>query len=318
MSSRKLHAAMQAVLGNIPHNVIVRLGKLLGVGLYVLDIPHKRLVKRNLSFCYPEAHKDELRELSKRIFESFGIVVFEILQSSFISKQNILRIFQVRGEEHLIRALEGGRGVIIISSHMGNWELAPQFVCCHFGRPLTGVARRLRSRWMDLWFHHMRTRFGNKLIYKKGALPKMVETLRNGELLGFTMDQSRRKQGVSVSFFGREATTTPAAALLAIRCKSPVLPAFCVREADGGLTVHVKPPLELKRTGDLRSDLQTNTQVMMDALEDMIRKYPDQWVWFQRPWKRAHPELYPEWEARRQKRKRMKKKKRAASEMAAS
>ena len=107
---------------------------------------------------------------------------------------------------------------------------------------------------------------------------------------------------------GKETSVTPAAALLAIRCKSPVVPMFCLREADNQLVIHIGSSLEMKRTDDLRADLLANTQIMMDALEDMIRRYPDQWVWYQRLWKVSYPQLYPEWEEKHQKRKKNKKK----------
>ena len=109
-----------------------------------------------------------------------------------------------------------------------------------------------------------------KIIYKKGALPKMTQTLRRGEILGVLVDQSRKKQGVPVTFFGREATATPAAALLAIRCKSPVVPDFVSGAEDGQLTIRMKEPLEVMEDKDLRSDLQTNTQRMTNAVEEMV------------------------------------------------
>jgi KDO2-lipid IV(A) lauroyltransferase len=137
----------------------------------------------------------------------------------------------------------------------------------------------------------------------------MTEALRNGEVVGMLIDQSRRKHGVEVTFFGHKATASPAAALLALRCKSLVLPAFSVRGPDGELTIQVKEPLEMTRTGDLRSDIQSNTQRMIDVVEEMVRKYPDQWFWLLKPWKVHYPELYSDWEARRRKRKAKKKQK---------
>ena len=131
--------------------------------------------------------------------------------------------------------------------------------------------------------------------------------LRRGGILGLLVDQSRRSEGVEVTFFGHKVTATPAAAFLAIRCKCPVLPIFCVRKTNGQLIMEVNSPLEMKRTGDLRSDLQANTQVITDAVEKAVRKYPDQWFWVHKRWKKFYPELYPEYQARR-KRRRAKKK----------
>jgi len=136
-----------------------------------------------------------------------------------------------------------------------------------------------------------------------------VQTLRQGEIVAILMDISRRFEGVEVNFFGHRATATPAAALLGLRCKSPIIPAFCHRDEKGRLIVQIEPPVEIQRTNDLRFDLQTNTQLITDRVERAIRNYPEQWNWLLKRWKEFYPDLYPKSE-RRQKRIKMKEKKR--------
>ena len=245
-----------------------------------------------------------------------GITILEIFQSAYLSADDVLERFRIAsGEEYLPPALKNtSKGLIIVACHIGCWEVGLHWAGRYFGRmsgkPLTAVARKIGHDWLDDWFDRYRKRLGNKVIYKKGAWPNMVKTLRDGEILLITLDQSRYKQAVEVTLFNHRATATPAAAMAALRCRVPVLPMFNVREADGMQAVYIYPPIEMQRTDDLRDDLQVNTQKMIDAMEDMIRKHPDQWVWFQRPWKKTHPELYPEWEARRAQRKKEKKRRR--------
>lgn len=297
---------MKRFIAEIPKNKIVDWGRRLGLFLYALDRPHRRLVKRNLQFSHPDKPPEELGSLSRRIFENAGITVLEICQGVFMSRNDLLGRFRVRNEEHIVNALKGNKGAIIVSAHLGNWELGLQCFSCHFAMPVKAVARKMRSRRLNQWLHRFRTRFGMEILDKKGALPEMIGTLRKGEVLALLVDQSRRKQGVPVTFFGREATATPAPALLAIRCKSPILPAFCIREADGTLCLTIHRPLAVKRTPDLRSDLQSNTQMITTAVEEVIRKHPEQWFWILRPWKLAYPGLYAEWEARRKGKKKRK------------
>ena len=307
------HRGLGNFIARFPKPVLLKLGKIFGVCLYFLDMPHRRLVWRNLQFCYPEWSANDIRKMSIRIFKQTGITILEIIQSAYLSMEVILTGFRfVSGEEHLMDALKNmQKGLIFTACHIGNWEIGLQYLGGmtrrSSGRPLSAVARKIGYEWLDDWFDRYRKRLGNKVIYKKGAWPKMVQTLRNGEALLITLDQSRYKQAVEVDFFNHKATVTPAAAMAAMRCRCPVLPVFNVRETDGTQAIHVYPPIEMQRTKDLRSDLQVNTQKMIDAMEDMIRKYPDQWVWFQRPWKKTHPKLYPEWEARRRQRKQSKK-----------
>jgi KDO2-lipid IV(A) lauroyltransferase len=302
-----------------PQSYILKLGKIFGICLYFLDVPHRRLVRRNLRFSYPGWSADDIRKMSRRIFMQTGITILEIFQSAYLSADDILARFRIAsGAEHLTAALKNTtKGMIIVGCHIGSWEVgllwAGPYLARTCGKPLTAVARKIGHKWLDDWFDRYRKRLGNKIIYKKGAWPNMVKTLRNGEALLITLDQSRYKQAVEVTLFNHKATATPAAAMAAIRCRCPVLPMFNVREANGMQAVHVYPPIEMQRTNDLHSDLQTNTQKMIDAMEDMIRRHPDQWVWFQRPWKKTHPELYPEWEARRQRRNKEKMRRRLKS-----
>lgn len=304
---------MKSGITKIPRHLIISSGKLLGLLFYSLAIPHRRLVRRNLQFCYPEWSHKEIRELSRRIFMNFGITLLEMFQSTFMSPEEVFNTIRVEGEENFVNALKGNRGVVIVSAHMGNWEVGLHFTN-YYGKPMLGVAAKTRFGWADILLSRSRNRLGNTIIDKKGALPKMTEGLRRGEVVGMLMDQSRRKHGIEVTFFGRKATTSPAAALLALRCKCQVLPAFSVREPDGQLTIQVKQPFDMARTGDLRRDIQSNTQRMMDVVEEMVRKYPDQWFWLLKPWKVAYPNLYSEWDARRRKRK-AKKKRRAVSHL---
>ena len=297
---------MKSGITEIPRHLIINSGKLLGLLFYSLAVPHRRLVRRNLQFCYPEYSHKDIRELSRRIFMNFGITLVEMLQCTFMSHEEVLKALHVEGEENFNKAFKSNRGIVIVSAHMGNWEVGLH-ITNYYGKPMLGVAAKTRYGWANILLSRSRNRLGNTIIDKKGALPKITEGLRRGEVIGMLIDQSRRKHGVEVTFFGRKATASPAAALLALRCNSLVLPAFCVRRSDGQLTIQVKTPFELTRTGDLRSDIQSNTQRMIDVVEEMVRTYPDQWFWLLKPWKVHYPNLYSEWDARRRKRKAKKK-----------
>jgi len=290
----------------------INFGKLFGILLYVLAVHQRRLVGRNLRFCYPEWNDDQIKKHARRVFKNFGITFVEVCQSAFMSWDELSRRYRVIGEDILINALKANKGILIITAHIGNWEVAQHYMH-NFDKPFSVVATKMKQAWANRLLDHLRSRFGNTVIDKKGGLPQIMQALRRGEIVALLIDQSRRKQGIEVTFFGREATATPAAALLAMRCKSIVLPGFCVRNSDGQFTVHLKTPLEMKRTGDLHRDVKTNTQIMMNAVEEMVREYPDQWFWTLKPWKVAYPHLYREWEERRRERKRRKKRRAASS-----
>jgi len=286
--------ALASFIARIPKNYIVGLGKILGYFLYFFDLPHRRIVRSNLQFIYPGWSRNQIHKRAKRIFQHLGITLLEFLQMAYISSEELVSNIQIEGQEILAEALAKQRGIVLVSAHMGNWEIAWQICPIYFQRQITGVAKKLRNVRLNRLIHTRRIRYGNRIIYKKGALPDMMHTLRQGEVVGLLMDISRRFEGVEVKFFGRRATATPAAALIAVRCKSPIITAFSHRDAKGQLIIRIEPPVEIQRTHDLRTDLQINTQLITDRVERAIRNYPEQWNWTLKRWKDFYPDLYPE------------------------
>jgi KDO2-lipid IV(A) lauroyltransferase len=285
---------LKSFIARIPEAHLLVFGKILGNLLYYLAVPQQRIVNRNLRFSLVEASPKQIKSMAKRIFQHFGITIIELLQMMCFSHEDLLKKIDIKGSDILVEALAKKKGIVLITAHLGNYEMAAQSVPCLLGLQMSSVAKKMRNVHLNRLIHNLRTRFGNRVIYKKGALPEMMHVLRQGGMVAILMDISRRFEGVEVHFFGRRATATPAAALLGLRCKSPVIPAFCHRDAKGKLIVQVTPPVELQRTNDLRSDLQTNTQRITDRVERAIRNYPEQWNWVLKRWKEFYPGLYRE------------------------
>ena len=294
MKSCGIRNALRIFIAGLHHKHIVCMGKILGMLLYSLDVRHRRIVRRNLHFTYPEWPWKRIIKLSKKIFKNMGVTVLEILQMVYFSEEDILKKVKIIGEEHLLNVAKNNRGAIIISAHLGNWEMGQLLLSCYFKKPIVGVAREIKFKPLNRWVYKFRTRFGNKIIKKKAALPEMKKTLRQRKILGLLVDQgTTRGEGVDATFFGRTVKATPSVALLAIRYNCPVIPIFCIRMGNG-FTIIVYPPLSLQRTDNLRSDIQANTQVMMDVIEKAVRCYPEQWFWVHKRWKRFYPDLYKE------------------------
>jgi KDO2-lipid IV(A) lauroyltransferase len=293
-----------AAIGGMPLVIHKILAVVLGIsaGFWVLSL--RRIVRRNLAFAYPQWSRQQIRSHIPEIFQNFFRTIFEICRLPLMTEKEILDSVRIVGKEHIDAAVTNPNGVIIISAHIGNWEISPMLMKLVLGKTMTSVVRPLDNAWVDRWITNLRTQFGNRIISKEGALQEMTRTLRNGGVLGILIDQvTKRVDGLEVRFFGKRVMATPGAALLALRCRSTVLPAFCVRE-NGGLVVHVRPPLEIKRSGDLRKDIQVNTQLMNDAIVEIIKEYSSQWFWFHKRWKRFHPDLYPEYQAKRRRKRR--------------
>jgi KDO2-lipid IV(A) lauroyltransferase len=268
------------------------IGSAIGRTLGLLDWPHRRIVRRNLAFAYPELGESERRRLEARVFRNYGTTLFELFQTGFMRPEDVARQVRFYGLENFREALRRKRGVIAVSAHLGSWDFGMQSLPCVLGLNLTAVAKKFKSNFVENWIHSVRTRFGNAILYKKDSLADMTRILRQGGVLAVLVDMARRKDGVDVQFFGKKATATPAVAMLALRCRCPVLPSFCIRDPDGVIGIRFEPEIEMRRTKDLRADLVANTQRITDMVERMVRQHPEQWHWLMRRWKEHYPQLY--------------------------
>jgi KDO2-lipid IV(A) lauroyltransferase len=191
---------------------------------------------------------------------------------------------QVDGLEHVDAALARHGRALMLTAHLGNWELltlAPALT----GYPLTVVARALDSRALDAWADRLRRTAGVEVVDKRDALRPALAALRRGRLVGVLLDQNAsRREGVFVPFFGRPASTSRAVAVLALRTQTPILPAFTRRLVPGRHQIVVHPPLALPVPTD-REVVQALTARCTEAIEAAVRATPDQWLWAHDRWR---------------------------------
>jgi KDO2-lipid IV(A) lauroyltransferase len=283
----------RSFIAEIPHRKIRQMGKLLGWCIYACDARHRRIVRRNLKFAFPEWTWQRVHRVTRQVFENFGIAVLEIIQVNCFSRDQIQSTARIEGEEQ-IKHLLADKGLIIVSGHLGNWELALLFAASHLRDRVFAIARKIDFKPLDRWVYRFRTRFGGEVVNKKGALPDMTRAVRGGRVLATLIDQgTMRGEGIDATFFNHKVLATPGVAMLAMRAKVSVMPAFCVRE-ENGFKIIMGKPLEMQRTKNLRHDIRANTQKIMDAIEEAVRKYPEQYFWFHKRWKIYYPHLYRE------------------------
>jgi KDO2-lipid IV(A) lauroyltransferase len=268
------------------------LGRMLGSLLFLVLRDFRRIARRNLQFVYPHWSPQRAQRFTREVFQQLGMTIVETAWMGCLSRSQCLRHIKVEGATYLNEAIEGGHGIIIISAHLGNWESALQFFPLYFHKPLLAVVKPLKLGFADSWVQNLRTRFGNQMVPKKKAFGKLLRTLRQGGAVGLMIDVASKKRGVSARFMGYRASATPAAAMLAMRSKSPVLPMICTRAPNGRLILRVEPPVPIRRTANLRADLLYNVQRMTDIIEQAVLQKPEQWLWLQKRWKRYYPDLY--------------------------
>ena len=267
-------------------------GQLLGRVLYLGLSYHRRITTRNLRFVHPHWPAEQVHRFARRVFRHFGRTMIEAAHMTGLPPERCLRRIDIEGAHHITEATAKGPSLIVISAHLGSWETALQVYPLFFKHPLLCVSKDLGLGWVDRLMTRSRTRFGNLMVPKKGAFEHMLQRLRRGGSVGLMMDLNRQKQSVEVRFMGHRASASLGAAMLAMRSKSPVFLVTCVRAPDGRLRMQVTPAIAMRRTSDLRADLQENTQRITAAIEEAVGRNPEQWFWMQKRWETYHAGLY--------------------------
>jgi len=195
-------------------------------------------------------------------------------------------MFVVDGEEHLRAVVEAGRGGILVTGHVGNWELMGAALARR-GWRFHVLARALRNALMDRWLLRFRMGCGLETIQRghPGAGWRIRLALREGDLIACLIDQDTKVDGTFVDFFNRKAHTPTGAVRLALRSGVPLLTAFITRLPDGRHRIVIDPPMVMTRTANLVDDIVVNTARLTAVIEAQIRRAPEQWVWMHRRWK---------------------------------
>ena len=248
---------------------------------YVLD---------TLARCFPEKTPAERRALYAAVCRQQALNGMELLRYAGGREAELAARLEVSGREHVEAARALGKGVLVSIAHFGNYALLALQVPRLFGYPLSVIAKPLRNETLnDLWWELQR-QAGVNGIPARNAYRASVRALKANELVGFMLDQNRPAGlGVFVDFFGRPASTTPGLAVMSAHTGAPVLPAFIRRAPDGTNRVEVLP--HLPPPADRRPEtVQAFTAACTKIIEDEIRRYPDQWLWWHKRWKSRPPE----------------------------
>jgi KDO2-lipid IV(A) lauroyltransferase len=252
---------------------------------YHLVSKSRLIVLHNLQRSFPEKNSKEIIKIAKGVYRHFAIVTAEFFDMPYITKENIHKWVEIEGLEYADAALARGKGALSIVAHFGNWELLtiaiPMLI-----RPMYIVYRPLDNLVINNMVEYVRTMQGNALIPKGGSGKKVIELLKENQIIGILSDQNvARYEGVFVDFFGRSACTGVGLAVMAMRSGSPVVPVFMARQKSGKYKLIIKPLIEAVCTDDYEADLQVNTQRFTKIIENIVREYPEQWLWFHQRWK---------------------------------
>ncbi len=272
----------------LPENFSLWIGRRLGTAMYYLDPGHRKTALQNLHIAFDrEKSEGEIRSIAKRNFQNLGMTAVEFFRLPKMNMENFQDRVGIEGLEIYKKALNNKKGILLLLSHFGNWEMMG-LMSKFLGTSIAVIARPIKkNQWVDRFVTEVRNGTGLEVISTVKASRRVLRVLSQNRMVGILIDQrAKRSEGVWVDFFGKKAPSTPALAVLAMRTGAPVLPVFMVRNGYQKHRLVVKEPLQLADTGNVKKDVETNTQLMNQTLESMIRQYPDQWFWVHRRWER--------------------------------
>lgn len=269
----------------LPRRLLLGIGALAGSAGHRLDRRHREIGIENLRAAFgPALSEAEAARLSIETWRHFGRITVDTLLSPAWSREEVMRIVAAEGVEHLREAHARGKGVVCFGAHFGHWELAG-LVQGYLGFPLALVARPLDNPYLERMLARIRQQSGNLVVHKRQALRDMIRAVHRGMSVAILIDQDAHEDGVFVPFFGRPASTTPAAALLALRTGAALLPVYCLPETAGGYRIVYESEIPVEPTGDRDADVLRLTRACTERVEAWVREHPSQWLWMHRRWK---------------------------------
>jgi KDO2-lipid IV(A) lauroyltransferase len=246
----------------------------------------RRVGRRNLELAFPDLSTVEREEILRKEYRHLGWLLAEFCQMSSYTREYTSRMIRYEGLEHYLAARERGKGVLVLTGHLGAWELS-SFYHSLAGYPMGMVIRRLDNPLVDSLVNKLRCQHGNRVLHKDDFARGLIAAMRAGETVGILMDTNMTPpQGVFVPFFGIEACTASGLARVALKTGAAVLPGFMLwEESAGQYVLRFGEELVLESTGDTEADAVSNTAQFTRVIEETIRRYPDQWLWMHRRWK---------------------------------
>lgn len=272
------------VVPSVPMRAVRAFGRAIGLLAYIANRPRRRIALENLAYAFPGRTVRERRRLVRATFGHFGALLFELIKFGGYSPARMLAASEIEGEERLRQAQAQGRGVLIFTGHFGYWEILAMTHALRM-EPMSVLARPLDNPYLHAVLEDIRTSTGNTVIYRQGAVRRILRNLAAGGIVGVLIDQHLHSpDAVNVGFFRRPVATTSVLAAVALRTGAPVIPVFALPLPHGRYRFIYEHPVDPPRA-DTPDAVREFTQRCTDVLEMYVRRHPELWMWMHRRWR---------------------------------
>jgi KDO2-lipid IV(A) lauroyltransferase len=253
----------------------------------------RAVVERQVRAAFPELDQLAVQRIARESYESLGRTTIETALMPARSRDQVLAMFsRVEGWDIVERAMALGRGILFVTGHLGNWELAGSFVASRV--PLEAVARRMQNPLFDRYLTETRQRIGMSVIHDADAVKRVPRAIRERHAVAFLVDQGAVGLASTwVPFFRRLAKTPRGPAVFALRLGAPVIFGAALRQPDGRYAIGFEE-VKVEPSGDREADVDRIVAEYTAVLERWVRRAPEQYFWHHRRWKHQRPGTPPE------------------------
>ncbi len=263
------------------------LGVVIGIIWFDLLRIRRTVAIKNILRVYPDMSQVQAKKLARKSLIHMGYTLVEFCSMPFLDESSVKSMFTVEGREKLETALKKNKGVLLLSAHIGNGDLATAALS-YLGFQMCLVSKIFKVKWLnDFWFSS-REKHGSRFIAPRRSSYEILKALKRNKIVVFILDQyTGPPNGIVTEFFGIKTGTAFGPALFAQRSNTEVLSAFSYRKKFGQHVIKVSDPIKYETVGSKDDLLRKNTQLFNSSIERMIKDKPEQWMWIHRRWKQA-------------------------------
>ena len=278
-----LYRIGQFIALHIPLRIGYRLAIFFSDLHYIFADKDRRRVTANLKAIFPDKPDKEIARIRIWMFRNFAKYLVDFFRSEKLDKEYISKNIRIENIDNFDKALLKGKGVIVLSAHIGNWELGAVVVAL-LGYPLWAVVLPHKHKSVNNFFNFQRQSKGIGIIHLGKAVRQSLKILKENKVLALVGDRDFTETGVALDFFGKPTFFPEGAAAFSLKTGAAIVPGFMVRNSDDSFTLKIEKPLEYTPTGNKENDTLEIISRYKIIFEDYIRKYPDQWYMFRKFW----------------------------------
>jgi KDO2-lipid IV(A) lauroyltransferase len=269
----------------LPLTIVHTTGFVLARLAYPFLKSRREVAQRNLRNAFPELDAQEREHIAFQSFQNISATFIELLWSQKLTKEVIKKRVCIDNYNLLERLREKKKGIVFLTAHFGSWELAIQAISVYTGMTVCTIAKSQSNAFVDRLINRWRELFGLKIVPMGVSVREILRTLQEGGIVALAADQTAPKESVSVEFFGRQVPTFQGPSVFCLKTGAPIVLGCAVRQENGNYKMHLVhvPSEDLIGSSDENVLELTRRQVHMT--EEIIRQYPEQWMWMHKRWK---------------------------------